>query len=451
MVDLSKDSQSNKQTENSIQPIRTTSKTVNTTKKAPLSLIRRRFTLNYEPSICRSPRRKQAAKKRQKLNSSRSSPLWTPLDQVDQAKRRNQATNNSTSFNNNSSNDNNSTATTTSILFNSFIAGALAGSLSDLTVHPIDTINTRLKVSSGRHVGGTIGYTIRTVYTEGFSALYKGIGPTIYQTLPMNAVWFVTYEFSKKIGTDYCPSGYEPIVHLSSGAIGELTSSIFYVPFDVVKTRMQLGDNPHKASSGTVQCSTAYKNTFHALGSIYKKEGVKGLYSGYKAVILADCSMQALQFMFYERMKTVLVNSKRLKQQRMQQQMEQNILMSGDKDRAYSRTMENDQQQLALDAEEIFAAGAVSGGAAAFLSNPIDTVTARLMTQGYGIKVKSTNLKYNDGVIQCAKTIIREEGPQSLMRGWFPRTVRFSVLGALTLAVYEKLRDIMGFEDDDDD
>ena len=63
-----------------------------------------------------------------------------------------------------------------------------------------------------------------------------------------------------------------------TGAIGELTSSIFYVPFDVVKTRMQLGDNPHLASNGTIQSNSNYRNTFHALRSIFQNEGVRGLY-----------------------------------------------------------------------------------------------------------------------------------------------------------------------------
>ena len=171
--------------------------------KKPLSLIRRRFTLNYEPSICRSKPGKRRRRRHIQESSEDSSftTLWTPLDQVDQAKRRNQMT---TTKNNSTT----SSSTTNSILFNSFIAGALAGSLADLTVHPIDTINTRLKVTSGRHKGGTFGYIGRTIYREGFGALYKGIGPTIYQTLPMNAVWFVTYEFCKQTGTEYVSPGY---------------------------------------------------------------------------------------------------------------------------------------------------------------------------------------------------------------------------------------------------
>ena len=422
-------------------------------KPKKLSLIRRRFTVNYEPSICRSPRRRRASNQRAQDNatSNKPSPLWTPLDQVDQARRRNQTSTSSSSTSSSSSTNAlvsshkpSSSPSSASILFNSFIAGALAGSLADITVHPIDTINTRLKVSSGKHLGGTLGYVLRTIYTEGFSALYKGIGPTIYQTLPMNAVWFGTYEYSKKVGTEHCPVGYEPLVHLSSGALGELTSSIFYVPFDVVKTRMQLGENPHEASRGTVGSVSNYNNTWDAFNTIYRKEGVRGLYSGYKACILADCSMQALQFMFYERMKTVLLKNKKAWHEKEQLQA------------AAAAAATNTTGQLALDAKEIFFCGAVSGGTAAFLTNPVDTVTARLMTQGYGaatttvVTTKDVPLLKYSGVWQCAQTIVREEGAQSLMRGWLPRTLRFSVLGALTLAVYEKLRDIMGFEDEDD-
>ena len=189
--------------------------------KKPLSLIRRRFTLNYEPSICRSKPGKRRRRRHIQESSEDSSftTLWTPLDQVDQAKRRNQMT---TTKNNSTT----SSSTTNSILFNSFIAGALAGSLADLTVHPIDTINTRLKVTSGRHKGGTFGYIGRTIYREGIGALYKGIGPTIYQTLPMNAVWFVTYEFCKQTGTEYVSPGYGEYFKRKRACIAYMESTV---------------------------------------------------------------------------------------------------------------------------------------------------------------------------------------------------------------------------------
>ena len=61
-----------------------------------------------------------------------------------------------------------------------------------------------------------------------------------------------------------------------------------------------------------------------------------------------------------------------------------------------------------------------TGATAAFLTNPIDTVTARLMTQGHGSLVETNSntastlpsLKYSTSVIECGKTIVREEGTE---------------------------------------
>ena len=161
--------------------------------------------------------------------------------------------------------------------------------------------------------------------------------------------------------------------------------------------------------------------------------------------------MQALQFMFYERMKTIIANKKKRRLQLEEIYSNQNQSNKNQHNSSISYLPP-------LDAAEVFLAGAVSGATAAFLTNPIDTVTARLMTQGHGSLVETNSktastlpsLKYSTSVIECGKTIVREEGVTSLMRGWFPRTIRFGILGALTLAVYEKLRDVMGFEDDDD-
>ena len=431
-------------------PTATSSNSINSdtpSKKPKLSLIRRRFTVNYEPSICRSPRRRKESRKRRRdaAASNAPMPLWTPINDVDLTRRQPSTTTTKTK-------------STSSVLFNSFVAGALAGSLADLTVHPIDTINTRIKASSGKYVGGSMAYTYRVVRTEGAGSLYKGIGPTVYQALPMNAVWFMTYEVSKKFGTEHCSPGYEPLVHMGSGALGELLSAVLYVPFDVVKARMQLGDNPHATSGGIIQSKSNYQGTFQGMSTILKTEGISGLYSGFKAVILADCTMQALQFMFYEKMKLVVLKNKH--QREHLRHTGAMALASNFTTVSASRDVNandvngdanDNDDDVSLDSKDIFFCGSVSGATAAFLTNPIDTVTARLMTQGHGaVAGGEAELKYS-GVMQCAKSIVHEEGSGSLMRGWLPRTARFAVLGALTLVVYEQLRGLIGFEDDDDD
>jgi hypothetical protein len=366
---------------------------------------------------------------------------------------------------------------TFSFLGSAFVAGAMAGSMADLIMHPVDTINTRLKVSRAPTVrGGTLGYAAQTVYSEGMFSLYRGIGATMAQALPMNAFWFVTYEGCKRQGAKYVDTEYAPAVHFCSAAFGELVSSVFYVPFDVVKTRMQLGANPRLSSGGNVTSSTNYTGTFSALGTIWRSEGVAGLYSGYRACIVSDCSVSALQFMFYERLKTVLTD---IREERERQERDDaaiggalprggqhshlvgaygvrggggggggsGILCSVENSTGTTFTREPDSR-------DVFLAGAMAGSTAAFLTNPIDTMTARLMTQGHaaGADLEQQKLRYGSGdLLSCARSIFREEGAHAFMRGWFPRSARFGALGAIQLALYEKLKLAFGFDDDGED
>ena len=361
---------------------------------------------------------------------------------------------------------------TFSFLGSAFVAGAMAGSMADLIMHPVDTINTRLKVSRGPPVrGGTIGYTVKTVYNEGFFSLYRGIGATMAQALPMNAFWFLTYEGFKRQGTKYFDAEYAPAVHFCSAGLGELVSSVFYVPFDVVKTRMQLGANPQLSSAGNVTSSTNYTGTFSALGAIWRSEGIAGLYSGYRACIVSDCSVSALQFMFYERLKSVLTamreerkrcDSEMLGSAQHQDGQQHNLVSIRDGVIQGRLRIEENCSSNSFDASstsepdsrDVFLAGAMAGSTAAFLTNPIDTMTARLMTQGHAIATdcEHRQLRYGSGdLISCARTILREEGPHAFMRGWFPRSARFGALGAIQLALYEKLKLVFGFDDDGED
>ena len=395
-----------------------------------VSRLRRRFSIDRDRDRPSASRRTPVG-----CGLERSQGLWTVRDGEDRRKR--------------APTSDDSGSVSWGYLFNSFIAGALAGTLADVSVHPIDTVNTRLKVmrlpvNLSRATVTQGLWLSRSWYSmnvlrpgEGFGALYRGLGPTLMQSLPMNASWFLVYEFSKQKGVSIVGEEYESVVHLCAGAFGELVSSVFYVPFDVVKTRMQLGENPSAASGGAVAANSNYRGTFHALSSIVRTEGIAGLYSGYRACIVADCSVSALQFMFYERLKSNILRKRQARHSR-------NESTAG---ATTTTTTSVDSDSHQLSAHEALLAGAASASAAAFLTNPIDTLTARLMTQGLAGTGQARYAR--SGLFRCARDIVLEEGAPALMRGWIPRTLRFGVLGALTLAVYEKVKWIIGFEEVD--
>ena len=63
-----------------------------------------------------------------------------------------------------------------------FISGA--GAIVDITLHPVETIKTRLQSQQG--------FTV----TGGFKKLYAGVGPVLLGSSPAAAVFFATYELN---------------------------------------------------------------------------------------------------------------------------------------------------------------------------------------------------------------------------------------------------------------
>lgn len=85
--------------------------------------------------------------------------------------------------------------------------------------------------------------------------------------------------------------------YFASGFVADLAASPLYVPTEVLKTRLQLQgryNNPYFFSGYN------YRSTWHALRTIYRTEGFRELFSGYKATLFRDLPFSALQFAFYE-------------------------------------------------------------------------------------------------------------------------------------------------------
>lgn len=84
-----------------------------------------------------------------------------------------------------------------------------------------------------------------------------------FSLVPATATYFSIYEFTKRnLTANHVP---EVVSHLTAGALGDLIASIFYVPSEVLKTRLQLQgryNNPHFISGYN------YKGTWHATRTV---------------------------------------------------------------------------------------------------------------------------------------------------------------------------------------
>uniref|UniRef100_A0A3P8SWV0 Solute carrier family 25 member 15 n=1 Tax=Amphiprion percula TaxID=161767 RepID=A0A3P8SWV0_AMPPE len=78
-------------------------------------------------------------------------------------------------------------------------SGGFGGACFWLAVYPIDCVKSRIQVHSlaGRQEGFMKTF-MGIIRTEGFTALYSGLTPTMIRTFPANGALFLAYEFSRK-------------------------------------------------------------------------------------------------------------------------------------------------------------------------------------------------------------------------------------------------------------
>lgn len=164
-------------------------------------------------------------------------------------------------------------------------------------MHSLDTVKTRQQGAPlvPKYVNMTSAY--RSIFHEEglLRGLYAGVTPAILGSIPATAIFFGTYEFSKRtlvgMGTN------ETIAPLVAGFLGDFFASAIYVPSEVLKTRLQLQgrySNPH------FQSGYNYRGTIDAIRTIYRVEGGSALFHGYQATICRDLPFSALTFFFYE-------------------------------------------------------------------------------------------------------------------------------------------------------
>ncbi|EME46999.1 hypothetical protein DOTSEDRAFT_69098 [Dothistroma septosporum NZE10] len=227
------------------------------------------------------------------------------------------------------------------------LAGGIGGAMGDMLMHSLDTVKTRQQ--GDPHMPPKYTSMGNTYYTilrqEGIiRGLYGGVTPAFVGSLAGTVIFFGCYESSKRLMID---NGVTPsIAYFASGWVADLAAAPLYVPTEVLKTRLQLQgqyNNPYFSSGYN------YKSTMNALRTIYRVEGFKELFSGYKATLLRDLPFSALQFTFYEQ----------------EQKLAKQWVGPG--------------KEIGLPLEIL--TGASAGGMAGILTCPMDVVKTRIQTE----------------------------------------------------------------------
>ncbi|KAG8849320.1 hypothetical protein FRB91_010034 [Serendipita sp. 411] len=155
------------------------------------------------------------------------------------------------------------------------LSGIAARTIISTVASPLELLRTSLQSTP---LNPTVPHTLRSVLssarslarTQGVTALWRGLSPTLWRDVPFSGVYWASYETWKStLRREYNKTGapYEFV----SGAVSGITAALITHPFDVAKTRRQ---------ALLLSQSGVPARTMQFLTKIIRQEGVSALYAG---------------------------------------------------------------------------------------------------------------------------------------------------------------------------
>uniref|UniRef100_A0A674PAE7 Solute carrier family 25 member 12 n=1 Tax=Takifugu rubripes TaxID=31033 RepID=A0A674PAE7_TAKRU len=259
-------------------------------------------------------------------------------------------------------------------------------------VYPIDLVKTRMQNqrSTGSFVGelmykNSFDCAKKVLRYEGFFGFYRGLLPQLIGVAPEKAIKLTMNDFVRDKFTTVDGTIVLPAEILAGGCAGA-SQVIFTNPLEIVKIRLQV------AGEITTGPRVSALNVVRELGFF-------GLYKGAKACFLRDIPFSAIYFPVY----------------------------------AHSKEKIADEDGK-LGPLQLLAAGAIAGVPAASLVTPADVIKTRLQ-----VAARAGQTTYN-GVIDCFRKILKEEGFRAFWKGAGARVFRSSPQFGVTLVTYELLQ-----------
>ncbi|ONM41932.1 calcium-dependent mitochondrial ATP-magnesium/phosphate carrier protein 1 [Zea mays] len=262
----------------------------------------------------------------------------------------------------------------------SALAGGLASALSTSLLHPIDSMKTRVQAS-------TLSFPelISKLPQIGLRGLYRGSIPAILGQFSSHGLRTGIFEASKLVLINVAPTLPEIQVQSIASFCSTVLGTAVRIPCEVLKQRLQAG---------------IFNNVGEAIVGTMRQDGPKGFFRGTGATLCREVPFYVAGMCLYAEAK-----------------------------KAAQHVLRRD-----LEAWEIVAVGALSGGLAAIVTTPFDVMKTRMMTAPPGTPVSMQMIIFS---------ILRNEGPLGLFKGAIPRFFWIAPLGAMNFAGYELAKKAM--------
>jgi Ca2+-binding EF-hand superfamily protein len=276
---------------------------------------------------------------------------------------------------------------TFSMALKAALAGGCASAMSTSTLHPIDTLKTRLQATVGKGPGmlGILKSVPRS--PAGVRTLYQGILPSVTGNFFGHGMRAATYEIARlALGPlTIFPMVSEITVQGMSAGVGTLVGTCVRIPCEVLKQKLQ---------------TQQYSNVFAAVKGV-TSNGPRPLFAGTAATLTREIPFYMIGMTAYEQFKII------------------------------ARSIKGEE----LSSHEFIAIGGAAGAVGSLATTPFDVLKTRAMTGRSPV---------GEAMLVTIKNIIATEGPRALFKGALFRIAWIAPLGAMNFAGYELAKRAMG-------
>ncbi|KAK4145514.1 mitochondrial carrier domain-containing protein [Dichotomopilus funicola] len=181
----------------------------------------------------------------------------------------------------------------------SFIAGAIGGGTATATTYPLDLLRTRFAAQGNDRVYPGLTLAIRQIaHDEGIRGFFRGLGPGLAQIIPYMGLFFAAYETLRPHLSEL------DLPYSSGGAVAGTMASVMAktgtFPLDLVRKRIQV-QGPTRGRYVHKNIPEYVGGTVGAVRTIWRVEGVRGLYRGLTVSLMKAAPASAVTMWTYER------------------------------------------------------------------------------------------------------------------------------------------------------
>ncbi|KAI9027796.1 mitochondrial carrier domain-containing protein [Hyaloraphidium curvatum] len=280
----------------------------------------------------------------------------------------------------------------------SMLAGGFAGGVEATLTYPTEYVKTQMQLQGKQGAGakfkGPIDCVVKTVRERGIAGLYKGLSAMVIGNSAKAGVRFVAYEQFQRLVAGPDGKASSGGMMLAGLGAGMTEAALVVTPTETIKTKLIHDQNSP---------SPRFRGLTHATATIFREEGIAGIWRGVGPVMARQGANQAVRFSAYGTIKDWI-----------------------------SKRYPVDAKGRPVTPWYVsFGSGVVAGIITVYATMPVDVVKTKMQSL-------DGKQKYGNS-LRCVAMVAKEEGILAFWKGATPRLGRLMFSGAIVFTTYEQI------------